>query len=511
MSVSGAIGSWRIGRLGVFGRVWLVLCAVIVWFGAPAAALASTGWSAPTDINGNNGLSSVSCPTSSFCVAVGPTNGVAVIYQDGSWGSPSLIDSGGTLTSVSCSSDSYCVAVDSSGDELTYENGSWGTPTSIDSGGMGMTSVSCPASADVPAPFCVAVDISGNAVIDQGGTWGTPTMVDSNGLIGAVSCPTSSFCMAVDLDGDEVSYNGSSWSSPVVVASKTYLSSVSCTSSSFCAAIGVVIGGGGINGYGFTWNGSSWSSGQELSAAVGSFTQTSVSCTSGTFCQAVYSSPDAAMFNGTSWTVESGIDTEGNLASVSCPTQAFCEAVDAAGYALTYTVTIPVPTVTSVVPDAGSTAGGNTVVINGTNFASGATVKFGSTGSSSVTFVSATRLKAVAPAESAGTVRVLVATPGGHSPATSNDLYAYGPPAITGLSPHGGAIAGGNTVTITGTGFVPGAVVKFGSTLSATVTFVSATQLKAVAPAESAGTVRVLVATPGGTSPATSADLYTYS
>ena len=55
---------------------------------------------------------------------------------------------------------------------------------------------------------------------------------------------------------------------------------------------------------------------------------------------------------------------------------------------------------------AGPTAGGNTVTINGTNFLAGARVKFGATASASVTFVSATQLKAVAPAHAAGTVDV---------------------------------------------------------------------------------------------------------
>jgi hypothetical protein len=175
-----------------------------------------------------------------------------------------------------------------------------------------------------------------------------------------------------------------------------------------------------------------------------------------------------------------------------------------------YLVQTP-PTISALSTHGGSTAGGNKVTITGTHFAPGATVKFGGKASAAVTFVSGTKLRAVAPAHSAGTVPVSVTTPAGSSPATDDDLYAYGRPTISSLSPTGGPTAGGTTVTINGTGFVPGATVKFGSTASATVTFVSGQRLKAVSPAHAAGRVRVSVTTAAGTSPATSADRFRYS
>jgi len=376
--VSGASSLWRIGGLGASGRLrvsgflgvaprragasrrfgvsryaWVVLCAAIVWLGAPAVASASTGWGPPTRVPFNNGLTSISCPTSSFCVALANQSpGDALIYQNGSWGSPSTIDLNGGLTSVSCSSDLYCVAVDSGGNEMTYDNGTWSAPAAIDTGGMGLSSVSCPASTTVPAPFCVAVDISGNALIDQGGTWGKPASVASSVLWTSVSCVSASFCMAVglgesgsSLSGQAATYNGSSWSAPTtVVTGEDFLDAVSCSSSSFCGAVATGFVGSALEGIGYTWNGT-WSAGQPLpaSAQLGSFTQASISCTSASFCQATYSSPDAAMWNGTTWSVDSGIDGTDNLASVSCPTQAFCEAVDNEDFALTYTGTLLVP------------------------------------------------------------------------------------------------------------------------------------------------------------------------
>jgi hypothetical protein len=168
------------------------------------------------------------------------------------------------------------------------------------------------------------------------------------------------------------------------------------------------------------------------------------------------------------------------------------------------------PTVTSVSPNAGSTAGGNTVTIGGTNFVAGMTVRFAATTSTAVTFVSATQVKAKAPARAAGTVNVSVTTTAGTSPVSNADLYAYGAPTVSSLSPLAGSTAGGSTVTINGSGFVPGATVKFGTTASSSVTFVSGTQIKAKAPAHAAGVINVRVTTPAGTSAAASANRYTY-
>ena len=169
-----------------------------------------------------------------------------------------------------------------------------------------------------------------------------------------------------------------------------------------------------------------------------------------------------------------------------------------------------VPAVTALSPDAGSTAGGNTVTVTGTGFVSGATVKFGSVAATGVAFVSTNQITATAPAESAGTVNVSVTTPGGSSPAASGNLYAYGPPAVSGLVPNAGSTAGGTSVTINGTNFVSGASVKFGPTAAVSVTFVSATRLTATAPAHPAGVVGVTVTTAGGTSAAVNGALYAY-
>ena len=54
----------------------------------------------------------------------------------------------------------------------------------------------------------------------------------------------------------------------------------------------------------------------------------------------------------------------------------------------------PAPTVTSVCPNSGTTAGGTAVTITGTNFAAGATVTFGGTAATNVVVVNSTTITA---------------------------------------------------------------------------------------------------------------------
>ena len=75
------------------------------------------------------------------------------------------------------------------------------------------------------------------------------------------------------------------------------------------------------------------------------------------------------------------------------------------------------------------------------------------------------------------------------------------PPAVTGISPTAGPLAGSTTVTITGTGFTGATAVDFGATAATNVVVKSATQITATSPAGT-GVVDVTVVTPGGTSPA---------
>jgi len=73
-------------------------------------------------------------------------------------------------------------------------------------------------------------------------------------------------------------------------------------------------------------------------------------------------------------------------------------------------------------------------------------------------------------------------------------------PTVTSVSPISGPIAGGTSVTITGTNFTGATAVTFGGTNATTFTVTNSTTITATSPAKIAGgAVIVAVTTPGGT------------
>jgi hypothetical protein len=169
----------------------------------------------------------------------------------------------------------------------------------------------------------------------------------------------------------------------------------------------------------------------------------------------------------------------------------------------------PGPTVTAISPKEGPEAGKTTVTIKGTHFLTGAEVKFGTNSATNVKLKSETELEAESPAGS-GTVHVTVTTGGGTSTTSAADEFTYLPaPSVTAISPKEGPEAGKTTVTITGSHFLAGAEVKFGTNSATNVKVKSETEIEAESPAGS-GTVHVTVTTANGTSTTSSADEFAY-
>ena len=172
----------------------------------------------------------------------------------------------------------------------------------------------------------------------------------------------------------------------------------------------------------------------------------------------------------------------------------------------TKAVTFPtaLPTVTALNPTGQpTTAAGTLVTITGTGFVTGATVAFGGIAATSVNVVNSTTITCYSPAHAVGVVDVTVTTPAGTSltAGTAND-YTYGLPTVTALNPTGQpTAAAGTPVTITGTNFVTGATVAFGTGYAATsVVVVGPTTITCYSPAHAAAVVDVTVTTPAGTS-----------
>ena len=112
-----------------------------------------------------------------------------------------------------------------------------------------------------------------------------------------------------------------------------------------------------------------------------------------------------------------------------------------------------------------------------------------------------------------------VTTAGGSSATSKADRFKF-MPTITQVSPSSGPTAGGETVTVTGTGFVSGqTTIKFGMRKATAVSCVSwdvanpaaETTCTVTSPAHGAETVDVRAVVNKATSPKTSGDQYTYA
>jgi len=160
------------------------------------------------------------------------------------------------------------------------------------------------------------------------------------------------------------------------------------------------------------------------------------------------------------------------------------------------------PAIAAITPVDGPLGGGTDITITGERFTADATVTIGGQ-PAAMTFMSATTLLATTPARgSPATVGVTVTTPAGQA-SLANAFTYLAPPNATAISPDKGPL-GGRSVTITGTGFASSdtRVVVDGVTLGpGAVSVQSATTIAAALPAHSAGTVDVVVTTPGGADP----------
>ena len=177
-----------------------------------------------------------------------------------------------------------------------------------------------------------------------------------------------------------------------------------------------------------------------------------------------------------------------------------------------FTYVTPVPNVTAVTPNTGTTAGGTAVTLTGTGFAGATAVRFGTTAATGFTVNSDSSITATAPAGS-GSVNITVTTPAGTSLATGVNQFTYVAPAptVTALAPSSGPINGGTNVVITGTNLTGATGVSFGGR-PATFFFVnSPTQISAVSPtAPGPAAFNVQVTTPSGISAPGPQNVFTY-
>ncbi len=191
-------------------------------------------------------LTSISCPTTTFCAAV-DNGGYAFIYSAGSWSAGQQIyTNGGSSTAilngtvsaeinaVSCANPNFCIALDNGGTINTYSDGVWSSSQQVDNSGT-WVAVSC-----APTEFCVGVDASGSALIYSGGSWSAGQRIDTGpngyGVLNSASCPTTGFCVVADQTGNVLNYASGTWSPPQPIYKRGGLN-ISCVTANFCMGI----------------------------------------------------------------------------------------------------------------------------------------------------------------------------------------------------------------------------------------------------------------------------------
>jgi hypothetical protein len=129
------------------------------------------------------------------------------------------------------------------------------------------------------------------------------------------------------------------------------------------------------------------------------------------------------------------------------------------------------PQISALSPKSGPAAGGNAVVISGDEFFGVTEVKFGELSATSFSVSSPKSITAVAPPQTVQKLVVSVETTFGPSElefckkrngsdegasCSIHDYYKYLEPTITNVTPSSGPVAGGTSITLTGTGFALG-------------------------------------------------------
>ncbi len=266
------------------------------------------------------------------------------------------------LTSVSCPSSTVCMAVGSyiAGEQYAplaelWNGGAWTiqpVPTPANEQSVLLDGVSC-----ASPSLCEAVgsSVNGHPIAEgwNGADWSIQHIALAAGTsdyLKAVSCPTAKSCMAVGLYSTKESnqlplvdaWNGNSkkWttgsaSNPVGATEGSTLDAVSCFSPSDCTAVGSYSSDDANEALAESWDGSDWtvqSTPLPTAAQLSSFT--GVSCATATSCTAVgeYATDTAIetlaeVSNGSAWSLQPVPDISFDPNAVSCVSLTSCVSV----------------------------------------------------------------------------------------------------------------------------------------------------------------------------------------
>jgi hypothetical protein len=356
----------------------VVTAVVALLIQADSSALAAATWESrqvPVGIaERGDSLFGVSCPTVSFCVAVGSRGTIVTsgepgggpgawrseTAQPGSYVGTALGEdrtSPGTFESVSCPTTGMCAAVTQAGDFYASANPAGGSATwrAMDLDGADddthIKGVSCPT-----VTFCAAVAAgSGQTGTDGGGkiiaienplaasASSSQVQLDDSLEMQAIACSSLDFCIAVANKGRIiVSLNPTAaaptWREIGTPGGPGDLAAVDCPEASFCLAGNA---GGNVLSNTDASTGAGW---REVNTGP-SVPIMSISCPTASRCAAVDNNGDVAISSDPtgppgSWSATNLIPflpsgSQGQpfnaLFGVSCPSVAFCAAVGSRG------------------------------------------------------------------------------------------------------------------------------------------------------------------------------------
>ena len=473
-----AAGCWAVGTSSVSGSA-ADQTLIEKWDGSGWGVMTSPN-STGTTISDNH-LADVSCASASECWAVGgssatygPGQPIVEEWKANSWqivSSPASTD--GELNGVTCAAPGDCWAVGSDYDQATtslqtliesWDGSVWtavSSPNTSTSDSNVLNSVTCASSTEC---FAVGYYRSGTNVaqtlIEQwdGHTWIIVASTNGNAtqdnVLDKVTCASSSACWAVGSDGQTLieAWTGGAWTtaaSPDVGTATNTLSGLTCPSSMDCWAVGsYTLPAGATQTLIEKWDGSSW---------------------------AVVSSPNETFpVNG---------NPEANvLSGVSCTSTSACWAVG--NYQLTWGQTL-----------IEQWAGASWSIVSSPD-----TQGPGNSDLSAATCVSSSECWASGSSS----------TGNGADQALIEEWRGSQLPVVTSVAPAAGPAAGGQAVSVSGTGFVAGMSVTIGDT-TVTPTHVTATSFQFTTPAGAAGLTHVRVTVAIGTSADTAGAGYVYA
>jgi Putative Ig domain len=378
----------RLGLRGVMTTALAALAIPLACAGGATAASTSVWPSAtalglPSGASAASSLPSVSCGSSSQCVAVGADTAggvsqpIAFTANNGVWSAGSAVGlpqeaSSGSLSSVSCTAAGTCIAV---GEEnggthpITASdlNGTWSGATSLPAIGGTLSGISCRAGNDCSAVGSNAGQpITANVIAGAFSATSAPALPAGaqGGELAAVACTTPGNCTAVGSDPDSsgnqqamvAAETAGTWGQAAQVAlpagatadstpGSIGLNAIACPKSGHCTAAGSYVNAAGQQAAMVVTESSTWGQavGLGLPAGASASVLDSISCANVTNCTATGSvvagtvAPLAATESGGAWSAAttlptpSGATSSASLAAtalaVGCTGPEKCEAV----------------------------------------------------------------------------------------------------------------------------------------------------------------------------------------